>query len=155
MRYQQRGSRHDEGNDRVFTKNQQSTDMTLERMECSIAGIIDRAEVLKTRVSTTDQDKLLNDTHVDDHDKVDKMEEVDDKEPFNPPTWPPPPRQHRYDHQAHQDLPRPPRRPNWQRMGGHPHHGLTNSTLTVMMILSLKLSLRFLSSMVCMMLKLI
>jgi hypothetical protein len=32
----------------LFTKNQQSTNITLEWMECSIAGIIDRVEVLET-----------------------------------------------------------------------------------------------------------
>jgi hypothetical protein len=69
-------------------------------------------------VQTTDQDKLLDDTCEDDHDEEDEMEEVEDEEPFNPPPW-----QHRDDQRVHQELPRPPRRPNWQGMGGHPHRG--------------------------------
>jgi hypothetical protein len=74
----------------LFTKNKQSTDMTLEWMEHSITRIIDRVEVLETQALATDQDKLPDDTHEDDHDKEDKMEEVDDEEPFNPPPHPPP-----------------------------------------------------------------
>jgi hypothetical protein len=31
--------------------------------------------------------------------------------------------EHHNDQQVHQELPRPPHRPNWQDMGGHPHHG--------------------------------
>ena len=74
----------------LFTKNQQSTDMTLERVEHSIASIIDRVEALETRVPATDHDKLLDDTHEDDHDEEDEMEEVEDEEPFNSPPHPPP-----------------------------------------------------------------
>jgi hypothetical protein len=47
---------------------------------------------------------------------------VDDEEPFNPPRSPPR-RLHRDGQQVHQELPRHPRRPNWQGMGGHPHCG--------------------------------
>jgi hypothetical protein len=75
---------------KLFTKNQQSTDMILERVERSIASIIDRVEDLKTGVLATDQDKLLDDTHEDDQDDEDEMEEVEDEEPFNPPPHPPP-----------------------------------------------------------------
>jgi hypothetical protein len=38
---------------------------------------------------------------------------------FHPPR-PPPRWQHRDDQQVHHELPRPPRRPNWQGMLGHP-----------------------------------
>jgi hypothetical protein len=75
---------------KLFTKNQQSTDTTLERVECSIAGIIDQVEVLEIGVLATDQDKLPNDTCEDDHNEEDKMEEVVDEEPFNPQARPPP-----------------------------------------------------------------
>jgi hypothetical protein len=85
---------------KLFTKNQQSTDTTLKRVEHSIAGIIDGVEALETRVAAMDQDKLLDDTREDDYDEEDEMEEVEDEEPFNP---------------LH--------RPNWQGMGGHPHRG--------------------------------
>jgi hypothetical protein len=104
---------------RLFTKNRQSTNTTLERVECSIAGIIDRVDTLETRLPPMDQDKLSDNTHEDDHGEE---EEVDDKEPFHPPC-PPPWWQHRDDQQVLQELPRPPRRPNWQGMGGHPHRG--------------------------------
>jgi hypothetical protein len=107
----------------LFTKNQQSTDTTLERMECSITRIIDQVEVLETGAPATDQDKLPDNTREDEHDKEDEMEEVDDEEPFNPPPCPPPQWQHN-DHQwVHQELPHPPRRPNWKGMGSHPHRG--------------------------------
>jgi hypothetical protein len=92
----------------LFTKNQQSTDTTLEWMERSIMEIIDQVEVLETGAPTTDQDKLPNDTREDDHNEEDEMEEVDDEEPFNPPPRPPPRRQHRDDQRVHQELPRPP-----------------------------------------------
>jgi hypothetical protein len=59
-----------------------STNPTPERVECSTAGIIDRVEALETEVPAMDQDKLLNDTHENDHDEED---EVEDEEPFNPP----------------------------------------------------------------------
>jgi hypothetical protein len=62
---------------------------------------------------------LPGDTREDDHDEG---EGVDDEEPFNHPR-PPPQRPHRDDQQVYQELPRPPRRPNWQGMGGHPHRG--------------------------------
>jgi hypothetical protein len=70
----------------LFTKNQQSTDTTLERVQCSMAGIIDRVDALETELPQTDQDKLPDDTREDDHDDE---EEVDDEEPFNPPRPPP------------------------------------------------------------------
>jgi hypothetical protein len=38
-----------------------STNTTPERVECSIAGIIDRVEALATEVPAMDQDKLLDD----------------------------------------------------------------------------------------------
>jgi hypothetical protein len=38
----------------LFTKNQQSTDTTLERVEHSIVGVIDRVAVLETGLPTTD-----------------------------------------------------------------------------------------------------
>jgi hypothetical protein len=103
----------------MFTKNQQSTDTTLERVECSMVGIIDRVDALEIGLPQIDQDKLPDDTHEDDHDDV---EEVDDDEPFNPPR-PPPRCPHHDDQQVHQELPRHPRRPNWQGVGGHPHRG--------------------------------
>jgi hypothetical protein len=71
---------------KLFMKNQQSTDTTLERVEHSIAVIIDRVDALETRLPLTDQDKLLDDTHEDDYDEV---EDVEDEEPFNPPHPPP------------------------------------------------------------------
>jgi hypothetical protein len=77
----------------LFTKNQQwSTNTTLERVECSIAGIIDQVEALETGLSEIDQEKLPDDTHEDDHDE--QEEEEEDEEPFNP-TRPPPRWQHR------------------------------------------------------------
>jgi hypothetical protein len=105
---------------KLFTKNQQSTDTTLERVECSMAGIIDRVDALEIGLPGTDQDKLPDDTRQDDPNH--EEEEVDDDEPFNPPL-PPPRWLHRDDQQAHQELPRHPRRPNWQGMGGHPQCG--------------------------------
>jgi hypothetical protein len=66
----------------IFTKNQQSTDTTLEWMECSIARIIDRVDALEIGVLAMDQDKLPDDTREDDHDEEDKMEEVGDEEPL-------------------------------------------------------------------------
>jgi hypothetical protein len=56
-------------------------------VECSIAGIIDQVEALETGLSETDQEKLPDDTHEDDHDE--QEEEEEDEEPFNP-TRPPP-----------------------------------------------------------------
>jgi hypothetical protein len=77
----------------LFTKNYQSTDMTIEWVEHSIAKIIDRVEALEIGVLAMDQDKLLDYTREDNHDEEDEMEEVDDEDPFNPP----PRRQHRND----------------------------------------------------------
>jgi hypothetical protein len=71
----------------LFTKNQQSIDMTLEWVEHSIARIIDRVEAFETRLPATDQDKLPDDTHEDNHDEEEV--EVEDEEPFNPPCPPP------------------------------------------------------------------
>jgi hypothetical protein len=70
---------------KLFTKNQQSTDTTLEQVEHSIAGIIDRVEAMETGVQTMDQDKLPNDTREEDHNEEDDVEQVEDDEPFNPP----------------------------------------------------------------------
>jgi hypothetical protein len=36
---------------------------------------------------------------------------------------PPPRRPHHDDQQVHEEIPCPPRRPNWQGMRGHPHRG--------------------------------
>jgi hypothetical protein len=74
---------------KLFTKNQQSSDMTLEWVEHSIARIIDRGEALLTRVPTMDQDKFPDNTHEGNYDEVDE-EEVEDGEPFNPPPRSPP-----------------------------------------------------------------
>jgi hypothetical protein len=79
----------------LFTKNQQSTDTTLEQMEHSIARIIDQIEVLETGEPAMDQDKLPDDTREDNHDEEDEGEE-----PFNPP----PRRQHRDDQRVHQEI---------------------------------------------------
>jgi hypothetical protein len=107
----------------LFTKNQQSTDTTLEWVERSLAGIIDHVDALETGLPWIDQDKLPDNTHEDDHDHDhDEDEEVDAEEPFNPPR-PPPQWLHHDDQQVHQELTRPPRWPNWQGMGGHPHSG--------------------------------
>jgi hypothetical protein len=70
----------------LFMKNQQSTNTTIERVERSIAGIIDRVDALETGLPLTDQDKLPDETHEDNYDEE---EEVDDEEPFNPPRPPP------------------------------------------------------------------
>jgi hypothetical protein len=107
---------------KLFTKNQQSTDMTLEWVEHSNARIIDRVEALETGVPIMDQDKFPDNTHEGDYDDHEE-EEVEDGEPFNPPPRSPPQRQHRNDQQVQQELPRPPCRANWQGMGGHPHCG--------------------------------
>jgi hypothetical protein len=58
----------------LFTKNQQSTDTTLERVEHSIAGIIDRVDTLETGLPPMDQYKLPDETHEDNYDE----EEVQD-----------------------------------------------------------------------------
>jgi hypothetical protein len=120
-----------------FTKNQQPTDMCLEWMEHSIARIIDRVEVLETGALAVDQDKLPDDTCEDDHDEEDEMEEVDDEEPFNPP----PRRQHRDANGCTKSF-------HTLRVDqiGKVWEAtlivvLTNSALTIVMILSLKLSL--------------
>jgi hypothetical protein len=88
----------------LFTKNQQSTDTTLEQVEHSMAGIIDHIDALEIGLPRIDQDKLPYDTREDDHDHNEE-EEVDDEDPFNPPL-PPPRRPHRDDQQVHQELPR-------------------------------------------------
>jgi hypothetical protein len=48
---------------------------------------------------------------------------VEDDEHFNSPPRPPPRRQHCHDQRVYQELSRPSNRPNWEGMGGHPHHG--------------------------------
>jgi hypothetical protein len=78
----------------LFMKNQQSTDTTLEWVECSIAGINDRVEALETGLPTIDQDRLPDDTREDDHDEEEVEVVVEDEDPFNPPR-PPPRWQHR------------------------------------------------------------
>jgi hypothetical protein len=88
----------------LFTKNQQSTNTTLEWVERSMARIIDCVDTLEIGLRQIDQEKLLDGTCEDDHDDV---EEVDDEEAFNPPR-PPPQRPHRDDQQVHQELPRHP-----------------------------------------------
>jgi hypothetical protein len=70
----------------LFKKNQQSTNTTPERVECSIAGIIDLVDALETGLPLTDQDKLPNETHEDNYDEE---EEVEDEEPFKSPSPPP------------------------------------------------------------------
>jgi hypothetical protein len=70
----------------LFTKNQQSTNTTLELVERSMARIIDRVDALEIGLPQIDQDKLLDDTREDDHNDT---EEVDDEESFNPPRPPP------------------------------------------------------------------
>jgi hypothetical protein len=62
----------------LFTKNRQSTDTALERVEHSITEIIDRVDALETGLPPIDQVKLPNETHEDDYD--DEYEE-----PANPP----------------------------------------------------------------------
>jgi hypothetical protein len=52
----------------LFTKNQQSTDITLERVECSIAGIIDQVDALETGLPPADQAKLDEETREDNYD---------------------------------------------------------------------------------------
>jgi hypothetical protein len=47
---------------KLFTKSQQSTDTTLEQLECSIAGIIDCVEALETGAPAMDHDKLPDNT---------------------------------------------------------------------------------------------
>jgi hypothetical protein len=78
----------------LFTRNQQSTKITLERVEHSIVGIIDRVDTMQTGLPLTDQVKLPDETHEDDYDEE---EGVDDKEPINPPC--PPPRRQQCDDQ--------------------------------------------------------
>jgi hypothetical protein len=72
----------------LFTKNQKSTNTTLEWVERSIAGIINRVDALEIGLPRIDQDKLLDDTREDDHDH-DEEEDVDDEEPFKHPCPPP------------------------------------------------------------------
>jgi hypothetical protein len=63
--------------------------MTLERVERSMAGIIDRVKALETALPITNKDMLPDDTRDDDHDEEDEVEEVEDDEPFNPLPRPP------------------------------------------------------------------
>jgi hypothetical protein len=78
----------------LFTKNQQSTGTTLERVKRSIARIIDWVDTLETAVPLMGQDKPADKTH---EDAYDKEEEVEDEEPFNPPRPPTPRRQQHRD----------------------------------------------------------
>jgi hypothetical protein len=89
----------------LFMRNQLYTDTTLERVERSIARIIDLDDALEIGLPPTDQDKLPDKIHEDNYNEE---EVVEDEEPFNPPC-PPPQRQHHDDQQVHQELPRPPR----------------------------------------------
>jgi hypothetical protein len=73
----------------LFMKNQHLTDTTLEQVERSIAGIIDRVDALETGLPPNDQTKLPDETREDDYDDDDDEEEVEDEEPFNPPLPPP------------------------------------------------------------------
>jgi hypothetical protein len=66
--------------------NQQYTDTTLERVKFSIVGIIDWVGGLEFGLPPTDHAKLLDETHEDDYNEE---EEVEDEEPFNPPCPPP------------------------------------------------------------------
>jgi hypothetical protein len=68
----------------LFMKNQQSTNTTLEWVECFIAGIIHLVDALETGLPPTDQAKLIEETREDNY-------EEQEEEPFNPPC--PPPRQ--------------------------------------------------------------
>jgi hypothetical protein len=77
----------------LFTKNQQSTDTTLEWVECSIAGIIDWVDAMEIGFPPIDQHKLPDETREDNYDEE---KEVEDEEPFNPPC-PSPRQQHRDD----------------------------------------------------------
>jgi hypothetical protein len=57
----------------LLTKNQQSIDTTLEWVERSIGGIIDRVDALETGLPPTDQAKLPDDTHEDDYDEEEEV----------------------------------------------------------------------------------
>jgi hypothetical protein len=136
----------------LFTKNQQSTDTTLEWVERTIARIIDWVDALETGLPLKDQDKLPDETHEDNYDEE---EEVEDEEPFNPPRPPP-----RWQHTAMTN--RCTKSFHTLRIDQIGRVWLVtlivvliNNMLAVMMILLLKLSLQFLLFMVCMMLKLI
>jgi hypothetical protein len=74
----------------LFMKNQQSTGMTLEQVERSIAGVIDQVDALETGLPPTDQAKLPDETRDDDYeeDEEDEEEKEEDR-PFNPPCPPP------------------------------------------------------------------
>jgi hypothetical protein len=61
----------------LFTKNQQSTDMTLERVECSIAPVIDWVDTMETGLPPADQAKIPDETQEDDY-------EEEEDELFNP-----------------------------------------------------------------------
>jgi hypothetical protein len=73
----------------IFKKNQQSTGTTLERVERSIARVINRVDTLDTGLPPADQAKLVEETHGDNY-------EEEEDEPFNYP-HPPPQWQHRDD----------------------------------------------------------
>jgi hypothetical protein len=61
-------------------------------VEHSIARIIYQVDALETRLPSTDQDKLPDETREDNYDEE---EEVENEEPFNPPC--PPPRWQHHD----------------------------------------------------------
>jgi hypothetical protein len=129
--------------------------MTLERVECSIAVIIDQVEALETGLPATDQDKLSDD-------KV-RMTMTRRRRWKRWRTMSPSTLHHVHHHNGRTALTSRctksfhALRVNQIAKVWEPTLivALINSTLTVMMILLLKLSLQFLPSMVCMMLKLI
>jgi hypothetical protein len=65
----------------LFTKKQQSTKTSLERVECSIAGLIDQVDALETRLPPPDQTKHAEETHEADY--------HEEEESFNHPHQPP------------------------------------------------------------------
>jgi hypothetical protein len=73
----------------LFKKNQQSTDTTLERVEHSIAGIVDSVDALEIGLPLMDRNKLPDDTREDDHKEDEEEVEDEDEEPYDPPRPPP------------------------------------------------------------------
>jgi hypothetical protein len=64
---------------KLFMKNQKSTDTTLERVECSIDGIIDWVDALETNLPPPDNAKDVGEI----------PEDYNEEEPFNSPRPPP------------------------------------------------------------------
>jgi hypothetical protein len=70
----------------LFTKNHQSKETSLERVEHSIVGVLDQVGTLETRLPSANQAKhATEETHEEDYNE--------EEEPFNPPC-PPPRRQY-------------------------------------------------------------